>query len=339
MFIGTTPITSVWLGAYKVWERNPEWTYEVDNVSVNYLPTSKGEILRPDASNYASVIGRVKSYKNGVLQETKPTMKLGLTTTSPFVKIVDDNIYFNIDQYGTTNMTNSNPFGVTDIYYNFSGTTGSAPTIYVEPNRIASTATTSFNCNAVLSVDFLNYNETTFVVTNRNTGIVQTTYTSGKSNSAGKNLDGYLYKVDRSTGTNTLLSTMSYNGTYTVTVGPVNQATYPQIYIYRLSYMAGTTGVDDFIYIMQKGKNNTTGLQLYYGANKVDGWNVETSGMFYLANNSHTSSTTYDIECDNSYITITEINGIFIVEATSSDSGRVTITDNSGNSCEFEINM
>lgn len=339
MFIGTTPVASVWLGTYKVWERTPEWTYVIDNVSVNYLPTSKGEVLRPDASNYASVIGRVTSYKNGVLQDTKPTMKLGLTTTSPYISIVNDQIYFNIDDYGLTDMSMSNPFGVTDVKYHYSGTTGNAPTIYVEPNKIATTAVTTYNCSGVTNVGYLNFDQTTFQITNKNTGVVTTTYTSGKAKSAGKNLEGYLFKVNEDTGTNTLLSSLAYNASYSVSVGPVNRASFPQVYVYRMSYMNGTTGFDYFIYMMQKCQNNTSGLQLYYGANKVNGWDVESSSYFYLANNGHTDDTTYTWTTTDSEIDIKQQNGVFNIYADSATSGSVTIYDNKGNSCSFTINM
>lgn len=342
MFMGTTPIKSMWLGSYKVWERNSEWTYEIDNLSVYYLPSSyNATTILPTGNVYASITGRVREYKNGVLNQTWQTMQLDKSTTSPYLKLKSDGmLYFDVDTYGTTNMSSmSNPFNVS-VNTSYKGFSGPSVNVAVTPNLISSTSVTDTICSGTTSVSYLDFSGTTFTVYNRCKETIKTTYTSGKYSTSTQNATGYVYKLDRNTGTNTLVGSVAANGSLSVSVTPVNQGSSPIIHIYRISTnSSNATGWDQFIYMMQKCRNNTSGLHLYYGANKVDGWNVETSGMFYLANNGHTSSTTYDIECDNSYITITEINGVFIVEATSSDSGRVTITDNSGNSCEFEINM
>lgn len=338
LYFGTAPITEVWLGATKVWERVTEWTYEIDNLSVEYLPTGSGTKILSNASNYASVIGRVRSYKNGVLQETKPTVQLPLTTTSPFVTISNGRLYFNIDDYGYTNMTQSNPFGITDVKYNFSGTTGLCPTIYVEPNTIASTAYTEFNCYGATNVSYLNYNQTTFTITNKNTNKVQTTYTSGKSKITSQNATGYLFEVDNNTGTNTLKATLAYNGTYTASVGGSNIYSYPFIYTYRLSYTDRETGADHFIYMIHKCQNNTTGMQMYYGTEKADGMSIESSAYSFIANNGHTSDTTYTWDVSDNGIDIEEMNGVFKIYCDSSTFGDVKIYDNKGNSCSFSIN-
>lgn len=339
MYFGTSPIIEVWLGATKVWESNPEWTYVIDNVSVNYLPTSQGEKIRANGSNSASVIGRVKSYKNGVLQETKPTVQLSLTTTSPYVKIVDDRLYFNIDDYGLVEMAHSDPFGLTDVKYNYSGVTGNAPVIYVEPNKKVSEERTSYECRMASSVYYLEYNQTSFTVTNRNKGVYTTTYTSGKSKNTTKDMEGYLFRLDENTGLSVLLSTMAANATTTVTVGDNNTGTYPKIFIYRLSNINGTTGYDDFLYVMQKSQNNTTGLQLYWGTNKLtNDYTIETSTFFYLANNGHTSSTTYTYEVDDPNIEITQEGGVILFDNVSSSTDSVvTIKDNNNNSITFRI--
>lgn len=338
MYFGTTPIAEVWLGGIKVWEKVTEWTYEIDNISVEYFPINSGTKLLSNASNYATVIGRVRTYKNGVLQETRPTVQLPITTTSPFVTISNDRLYFNIDDYGLTSMSQSNPFGITDVKYNFSGTTGYCPTVYVEPNKISSTVVTEHNCYGTTNVSFLYYYQTAFTITNKNTDKIQTTYTSGKSKLSTQNVVGYLFEVDNKTATSTLKATLAYNGTYTVSIGNSNVYTYPIIYTYRLSYTEGATGVDHFIYMIQKCHDNTAGMQMYYGTQKVDGWNIESSAYFYLANNGHTSDTTYTWTVSDSGIDIEEMNGVFKVYCDSSTWGDVTIYDNKGNSCSFTIN-
>lgn len=338
MYFGASPIIEVWLGATKVWENNPEWTYEIDDLSVNYFPTSQGEVLRPDASNYANVIGRVKSYKNGVLQETKPVVQLPLTTTSPFVTISNDRLYFNIEDYGLVDMSQSNPFGITDVKYNFSGTTGYCPTIYVEPNKIASTAYTEFNCYGTTSISYLAYNQTTFTITNKNSNKLQTTYTSGRSTITTKNVAGYLFEEDGNTGNVTLKATMAYNGNVSINVGGPNVNSYPVIYRYRLSHLDTMTGHDYFIYMIHKCQNNTTGMQMYYGTQKVDGMTIESSAYSYIANNGHTIDTTYTWTASDNGIDIETMNGVFKIYCDSSTSGDVTIYDNKGNYCSFSIN-
>lgn len=339
VYQGKTPVMRVYCGEYTlVWQSNTDWTYKIDNLSVNYSSTSGGNKLFSNASNYATVIGRVRSYKNGVLQETRPTVQLPITTTSPYLTVSENRLFFNIERYGTTEMSQFNPFGVDNVKYYFSGTTGYCPTVYVEPNKIASTDT-EHNCYGTTNVSYLDYNQTTFTITNKNTDKVKTTYTSGRSKITTQNAIGYLFEVDEDTLNSTLKATLAYNKSYTVSVGGSNVYTYPLIYTYRLSYIQGaTTGVDHFIYMIHKCQNNTTGMQMYYGNQKVDDMHIESSGYFYIANNGHTSDTTYTWDISDSGIDIGEMNGVFKIYCDSSTFGSVAIYDNKGNSCLFTIN-
>ena len=340
VYQGETPVMRIYCGKNTlVWQLNTEWTYEIDNLSVSYSPAISGTKLLSNASNYATVIGRVRSYKNGVLQETKPTVKLTITTTSPYLTVSEDRLFFNIERYGITEMPESNPFGVNDVKYYFSGTTGYCPTVYVEPNKIASTAYTEHNCYGTTDVSYLDYNQTTFIITNKSTDKVKTTYTSGRSKITTQNAIGYLFEVEEDTFASTLKATLAYNESYTVSVGGSNANTYPLIYIYRLSYISGAiTGVDHFIYMIHKCQNNTTGMQMYYGTQKVDGMSVESSGYLYIANKGHTSDTTYTWDVSDTGIDIEEMNGVFKIYCDSSTFGNVAIYDNKGNSCRFTIN-
>ena len=340
VYQGETPVMRIYCGENTlVWQLNTEWTYEIDNLSVSYSPAISGTKLLSNASNYATVIGRVRSYKNGVLQETKPTVKLQIKTTSPYLKVSEDRLFFNIERYGITEMPEPNPFGVNDVKYYFAGTSGYCPTVYVEPNKIASTAYTEHNCYGTTDVTYLDYNQTTFIITNKNTDKVKTTYTSGRSKITTQNAIGYLFEVEEDTFASTLKATLAYDETYTVSVGGTNVNAYPLIYIYRLSYISGAiTGVDHFIYMIHKCQNNTTGMQMYYGTQKVDGMSVESSGYLYIANNGHTSDTTYTWDVSDTGIDIEEMNGVFKIYCDSSTFGNVAIYDNKGNSCRFTIN-
>ena len=339
VYQGETPVMRIYCGKNTlVWQLNTEWTYEIDNLSISYSPAISGTKLLSNASNYATVIGRVRSYKNGVLQETMPTVKLTITTTSPYLTVSEDRLFFNIERYGITEMPESNPFGVNDVKYYFSGTTGYCPTVYVEPNKIASTAYTEHNCYGTTNVSYLDYNQTTFIITNKNTDKVKTTYTSGRSKITTQNAIGYLSEVDEDTFNSTLKATLAYNESYTVSVGGSNANTYPLIYTYRLSYTSGTTGADYFIYMVHKCQNNTTGMQMYYGSQKVDEMSIESSGYFYIANNGHTSDTRYTWSVSAIGIDIEEMNGVFKIYCDSSTFGNVAIYDNNGNSCRFTIN-
>ena len=340
VYQGETPVMRIYCGENTlVWQLNTEWTYEIDNLSVSYSPAISGTKLLSNASNYATVIGRVRSYKNGVLQETKPTVKLQIKTTSPYLTVSEDRLFFNIERYGITEMPEPNPFGVNDVKYYFAGTSGYCPTVYVEPNKIASTAYTEHNCYGTTDVTYLDYNQTTFIITNKNTDKVKTTYTSGRSKITTQNAIGYLFEVEEDTFASTLKATLAYDETYTVSVGGTNVNAYPLIYIYRLSYISGaTTGVDHFIYMIHKCQNNTTGMQMYYGTQKVDGMSVESSGYLYIANNGHTSDTTYTWDVSDTGIDIEEMNGVFKIYCDSSTFGNVAIYDNKGNSCRFTIN-
>ena len=340
VYQGETTVMRIYCGENTlVWQLNTEWTYEIDNLSVSYSPAISGTKLLSNASNYATVIGRVRSYKNGVLQETKPTVKLKIKTTSPYLTVSEDRLFFNIERYGITEMPEPNPFGVNDVKYYFAGTSGYCPTVYVEPNKIASTAYTEHNCYGTTDVTYLDYNQTTFIITNKNTDKVKTTYTSGRSKITTQNAIGYLFEVEEDTFASTLKATLAYDETYTVSVGGTNVNAYPLIYIYRLSYISGaTTGVDHFIYMIHKCQNNTTGMQMYYGTQKVDGMSVESSGYLYIANNGHTSDTTYTWDVSDTGIDIEEMNGVFKIYCDSSTFGNVAIYDNKGNSCRFTIN-
>ena len=339
VYQGNTPVMRIYCGENTlVWQLNTEWTYKIDNLSISYSPASSGTKLLSNASNYATVIGRVRSYKNGVLQETKPTVQLPITTTSPYLIVSENRLLFNIVRYGITEMPESNPFGVNDVKYYFSGTTGYCPTVYVEPNKISSTAYTEHNCYGTTDVTYLDYNQTTFTITNKNTNKVKTTYTSGRSKITTQNAIGYLFEVEEDTFASTLKARLAYDETYTVSVGGSNVNTYPLIYIYRLSYISGATGVDHFIYMIHKCQNNTTGMQMYYGTQKVDDMSVESSGYFYIANNGHTSDTRYTWDVSDTGIDIEEMNGVFKIYCDSSTFGTVAIYDNKGNSCRFTIN-
>ena len=341
VYQGETPVMRVYCGGnILIWQLNTQWTYVIDNLSVNYSATSGGIKLFSNASNYATVIGRVRSYKNGVLQETKPSVQLPIATTSPYLTVSENRLFFNIEKYGTTEMTQFNPFGVTDVTYNYSGTTGYCPTIYVEPNTLASSAYTGYNCYGTTDVSYLNYNQNTFTITNKNTAKVKNTYTSGRSKITTQNAIGYLYEVDENTFVSTLKATLAYNESYTVSAKGTNVNTYPLIYIYRLSYAetVGATSADYFIFMIHKCQNNTTGMQMYYGNQKADNMHIESSGYFYIANNGHTSDTTYTWDVSDIGIDIDEMNGVFKIYCDSSTFGSVTIYDNKGNSCLFTIN-
>ena len=339
---GSTSVPEIWYGGSKIWEKEKIITYEIDNVSIYYFPSSyNATTIQPNGLTYASIIGRVKTLVNGEVSESRPTVQLDKQESSPYLILKDDGfLYFDVDTYGTTNMSSmSNPFYVS-VRTSHKGTYGPTVDVAVTPNLISSTSVTDTTCSGTTSVSYLDFTGTSFTLYNKNRNVVKTTYTSGKYTTSTEWVPGYLYKLNRNTGTNTLVGSVGANGSMSVSVNLVNQGSSPTIHIYRLSYNSNNaTGYDHFIYMMQKCKNNTSGLHIYYGANKVDGWNIETSGIFYLANNGHTTSTTYKIECDNQNITITQMNGVFIVEASSSDSAIVTISDNSGNRCEFEINM
>ena len=339
VYQGETPVMRIYCGENTlVWQLNTEWTYEIDNLSVSYSPAISGTKLLSNASNYATVIGRVRSYKNGVLQETKPTVKLQIKTTSPYLTVSEDRLFFNIERYGITEMPEPNPFGVNDVKYYFAGTSGYCPTVYVEPNKIASTAYTEHNCYGTTDVSYLDYNQTTFIITNKNTDKVKTTYTSGRSKITTQNAIGYLFEVEEDTFASTLKATLAYNESYTVSVGGSNVNTYPLIYTYRLSYTSGATSADYFIYMVHKCQNNTTGMQMYYGSQKVDNMHIESSAYLYIANNGHTSDTTYTWTVSDSGIDIEEMNGVFKIYCDSSTFGTVIIHDNKGNSCIFTIN-
>jgi hypothetical protein len=339
---GSTSLPEIWYGGSKIWEKEKIITYEIDNVSIHYLPSSyNATTIQPNGITYASILGRFKTFVNGEVTETKPIVQLDKQESSPYLILKNDGLlYFDVDTYGTTDMSSmTNPFYVS-VKTSYNGTPGPRVDVAVTPNLISSTSVTNRTCSGTTSVSYLDYSATSFTLYNKNRNVVKTTYTSGKYTTSTQWAPGYLYKQNINTGTNTLVGSIGADGSMSVSVTPVNQGSSPIIHIYRLSYNSNNaTGYDHFIYMMQKCRNNTSGLHIYYGANNVDGYNVETSGLFYLANNGHTSSTTYNIECDNQNIMITQMNGVFMVEATSSDSGIVTITDNSGNSCQFEINM
>lgn len=339
---GSTSVPEIWYGGSKIWEKEKISTYEIDNVSIHYLPSSyNATTIQPNGITYASIVGRFRTFVNGEVTSSIPTVQLEKQESSPYLILKNDGfLYFDVDTYGTTDMSSmTNPFYVS-VNTSYKGTSGPRVDVAVTPNLISSTSVIDTTCSGTTSVPYLDFSGTSFTLYNKNRNVVKTTYTSGKYTTSTQWAPGYLYKQNINTGTNTLVGSIEANGSMSVSVTPENQGTSPIIHIYRLSYNSNNaTGYDQLIYMMQKCRNNTSGLHIYYGAYKVNGFNLEISGIFYLANNGHTSSTTYNIECDNRRIIITQMNGVFIVEATSSDVGTVTITDNSGNSCQFEINM
>lgn len=337
-FLGSSQVNEIWLGSLKVWQRVDEWECVIDNVSINYLPYSASvNSILPTGNNYANVVGRVRIYKNGELVESYATMTLDVSTSSNYVTNSSNKLYFNVSSYGTTNMSQSDPFTI-NVSTSYSGYTGPTVQVAVTPNKLISTSLNNYACSGITNTEFLNYNQTTFSITNRNLGYYRTTYTSGKYTDSTSGLTGYLYKYVNSS-TNEYVGSVNYGSSISVNIGTGNNTMdYPLIFMYRLNKAKMTSGYDDWIYMMQKCRNNTSGMHIYYNNNEVNGKTIEASGYLYLANNGHTSSTTYTWTCEDSSVIITEENGIFIVEATSSSYGRVSIRDNYGNTCSFIIN-
>jgi hypothetical protein len=340
---GSKAITQAWRDGDLVWSSGPVVTYQVDNVSLYY---NTGTKLKPDGSNYAYAVCRLRIYEGGVLKETKPTWKMDISinnitsTMRPYFKVSNNEIRFNVDDYGTTDLASI--FGedftiaITPSAY---GKTGGTIYVNTESNAIVSTAITSYTCEAQLNVDYLNYNQNSFVVTNKNRGVVRTTFTSGHFINVEQGLPGYFFYIHDETGLSELMATLDYGASTTISAWEYNDYSYPKILRYRMSYRNGTTGHDDFVYLLQKCQNNQTGLQIYYGVNKVNGWDIETSTYFYLANNAHTSDTTYTWKVSDHTINVYEENGVFEIYADSSTYGDVEIADNKGNYCSFTINM
>ena len=336
----TTPILQVWYGGSKVWEKDKDYTYKVSDP---YLYYSSGTYLKSDGSNYARITAKLEIYINGVLSETKPTWLMDVTgessITRDYLTYTDNKISFNVDKYGTTDMSyHNNPITIAIIPSAY-GVTCDKQYVSVEPNTIVSTSLTDYTCSATTNVSFLTSGQTSFTVTNKNTGEYTTKYTSGKQTTETKGLEGYFYKVETTTSTNTLLATMEANGSATINVGSTNTLSYPRVFTYRFSKGTTTTGYDDFIYIMQKSGTNTTGLQLYWGTMKINNdTTLETSTFFYLENNGHTATSTYTYGCDDSNVIITQHGGVFLFENVNSSSDfQAYIRDNSGNQVTFYV--
>lgn len=338
VYIGNTPINEVWWGSNLVWESDAGYTYTIDSLSVSY---STGSSVLPTGANYAYVTGRVRKYKNGKLETTLTNYKLPISEENQYVYTMNNNIYFDVDRWGTNTMASmSNPFEV-DVYTSFSGTTGPTAKVKVTPNRVSSTNITDTICDGSSSADFLTSGQTMFTIYNFNKGVATITYTSGKQRTENRDIDGYLFMTEGESEKEEMVGTISAGGSIEVSVSR-NNSNYPRIYKLRLSDSYDMSDEDYLLGLMHKCRSTTTRLNMFSeNGEALDGAYIYGQEYMYVCNNSHTYSTNYTIQ-NNSSGVITELNGVFLIKYAPGEyyaDGSITITDNNGYSCTFQYEL
>lgn len=316
-FFGDTPIKSVWLGTTQVW--SAPYTYQISDVSFVYS-TDDGKILC-DGSNYGYASCTLKTYSGSTLVKTETNKRMNVafnySTIGEYFTVDDTNkIWFNMDDYGTRDMSTHNDPLTTSLTPYINGLTGDTLYLYLQPNLLTGTTNLGYDITNTLNRDFLLYNQISLTLRNKSVHTVKNSYKSGKSATVSTGITEYIY----SASTNTQLASITYNSS-TSFAYEVNNTGKPILYSYRATYSsAGTyTSSDEYIYIMQASSTRASTMQLYWNDTLLgDDYTIQQSTDVILMNDSHTADTTYDFDTDDQALIITQKGGVIYIDGVTS---------------------
>ena len=340
LFLGGSPIKSIWLGTTKVWEHT--YDYEIKDIKLVY--SDGGTYLKCDASNYA-YISCTLTKKNGTSIESTETKKLDFDFTFAglgdyFDKGEDGTIRFSLSKYGTKDMSyHSNPFTVGLTPY-FGDTQYSSVYFNAEPNVETSSSSIGYK---IYAKDIKPINATTsyFYLYGYCYEILRKNYKSGKTGATETEKNWYLYP------SNIIRGPYDYSGStnqrVTVECG-TNPNAYPLIRSYRLGYIgvssedmstnpnppSSLSNYDYYIDVLQKSTRSYSSAitqSLFYGMTELtDDYTIFSSTDLIIANDAHKDEIVYEFKCSDNTINIEQKNGIIYVK------GLASTTD-----CWFEV--
>lgn len=227
---GNRVISEVWVGNTKVYPNTMVITYSISGATLYY---SSGNMLMPDNSNYAYVRGTLIEYHNGVeYSRTLTTLQpeFDYSTMARYFRLSGNYIYFNLEEYGTTDLTEI--FGenfTTSIKGVANGVTSNSVYVKVLSNAVVS-SNTQYSVRLSGSTHNIPCQSTSITFKTNCSAVTTTTYTSQETSidvSTDGNISFYL--------ANTLIATTHNNQTFTITA-PENTSYSSRILIYRAVY-------------------------------------------------------------------------------------------------------
>lgn len=340
LFLGGSPIKSIWLGTTQVWT----YTYDYEISDINLVYSDGGTYLKCDASNYA-YISCTLTKKKGTYIESTETKKLDFdfsndTIGNYFDKGEDGTIRFSLSKYGTQDMSyHSNPFTV-GLSPHFGDTHYSSVYLYAEPNVQTYSSSIGYNIYAN-DVKPINATTSYFSVYGYCYEVLRTYFKSGKTGTTETAKTWYLYPSNITTGP------YKYSGSsdrrIMVECG-TNPNTYPLIRSYRLGYIGVTSEdietdqdppssvspYDYYLDVLQKSTRSYSSAvtqSLFYGMTELtEDYTIYSSTDLIIGNDAHKDEIVYEFQCSDSSIDIEQKNGIIYVK------GVTSATD-----CWFEV--
>ena len=322
LFLGGSPIKSIWLGNTKVWS----YTYDYQITNIKMVYSDGGTYLKCDASNYAYISCTLTKKKGNSTVSTE-TKKLDFDFSSALIgdyfdKTEDGTIRFSLSKYGTKDMSyQNNPFTIS-LKPHFGDTYYSPVYLYAEPNVETSSSSAGYKIYAdnikpiTASMSFFNIYGYCYNILNK-------TYKSGKSGTTEVAKDWYLYKSDATTGTYECSGSTAQKG---VVECGTNTNNYPIIRSYRLSYMGVSSTISFYDYyfdVLQKSTrlySSAVTQSLFYGTTRMtNGFTIISSKNLTIANDAHKDETVYEFECNDSSLNIEQKNGIIYVKGLTSE--------------------
>lgn len=340
LFLGGSPIKSIWLGTTQVWT----YTYDYEISDINLVYSDGGTYLKCDASNYA-YISCTLTKKKGTYIESTETKKLDFdfsndTIGNYFDKGEDGTIRFSLSKYGTQDMSyHSNPFTV-GLSPHFGDTHYSSVYLYAEPNVQTYSSSIGYN---IYTNDVKPINATTsyFYVYGYCYEVLRTYFKSGKTGTTETAKTWYLYPSNITTGP--YMYSDSSGRRIMVECG-TNPNTYPLIRSYRLGYIGVTSEdmstdqdppssvspYDYYLDVLQKSTRSYSSAvtqSLFYGMTELtEDYTIYSSTDLIIGNDAHKDEIVYEFQCSDSSIDIEQKNGIIYVK------GVTSATD-----CWFEV--
>lgn len=325
-FLGDTPIKSIWLGTTQVW--SGEYTYEISNVALKY---SSGDMLLCNGSNYAYISCTLKTYdRTGTVVKTRTDMKMNIgcdyASLAEYMDIDGINrIWFNLDKYGTTDMSYFSSNLTIPLKPSINDLTGSTLNIIIEKNVPVSAKYSGQINNAECGIYKVIPSYVTSISINLNCyERTTTTYKSGKT--------GWEDEVCSASVINENTKTVVGTSTYSVSA-PItaNSNPYPILHCFRISEDADVTQYlqnDYYLYLMQRSNvNRSNKLALFHNSTEVyEDYYIEQSTDVILMNDAHKDGYSYSMTSDSQTLTFYEKNGVLFIEGvTSSTDNWVTI--------------
>lgn len=340
-FFGDTPIKSIWLGNIQVW--NNTYSYSISDIKITY---SEGEKIYCNGSNYAVITCTLKTYNGSTLVKTETNKPMNFTFNYPNVGsycTVNDNmkISFNLNDYGTTDLTyHSDPITTTITPF-INGITGNVIQLAIEPNMLVDKqfmGNTNYGYNYIGST-IPNYSTSIYLKLECKE-VEKCIYKSGQYTLSEKAAIGYV--IDE------INKTYIGSNTYGLSVSvQANNNNFPVLYCYRITEHGDLdmySPNDYYYYIMQHSNvNRNNKLSLYLDRQPItEDYYIETSTDIILMNDAHKDGYEYTMWSSNQSLRLSQENGVIFIEGISSsceDWVMVEVDDGDGNCEEITFNI